>query len=194
MKYLTSLDKWLFVKINHDGANGFMDGLMPFMRQPLTWIPFYLFLIAFVIINFPKKAIGWMTTFGLTIAASDSISSKIIKPLIGRVRPCNDPELAEKIRMLAAYCGQNGSFTSSHAANHFAAAMFLFITLRKTWGNYTVVFFLWALIICYAQIYVGVHFPLDILGGAILGLTLGYLAASILVRKSGELTAALPTT
>lgn len=187
MKSIVSLDKWLFTKINRDWSNSFFDAFMPYMRNPSFWIPLYVLLIVFAFVKFPKKALVWIISFAVAVATSDIISSHIIKPLIGRTRPCNDPELSQSLRMLANYCGQNGSFTSSHAANHFTIAAFLFITLKPIWGNYTAIFFLWAAIISYAQIYVGVHFPLDILGGTILGLTIGNVFGKIFNKRNGSL-------
>ena len=138
-------------------------------------------------INFRKRSIPWILLVSATAAATDLISSRIIKPGFGRIRPCNDPELASGIRMLADYCGQNGSFTSSHAANHFGMAMFLFITLKPIWGNWCWLFFFWAAFICYAQVYIGVHFPLDVTGGAIFGCLVGYLTARLSIHQYGHL-------
>jgi undecaprenyl-diphosphatase len=188
MKKIIDLDKWMFIKINQDGANLLFDRLMPFLRQPTTWIPFYLFMALFVVMNFPKKAAAWLLGIGACVAATDLVSSRLIKPSIGRLRPCNEAELAEHIRLLANYCGQNGSFTSSHASNHFGMAMFLFLTLKPVWGRYCYLFFLWAAAICYAQVYSGVHYPLDVLGGAMLGCLAGWLAAKIFLSVSGPLT------
>lgn len=188
MERIIDLDKWLFVKINRQGANYFFDQLMPFLRLPFIWIPFYLFLLIFIIINFQRKSLPWILLISATVAITDFVSSHIIKPFVGRLRPCNDMDMAAHIRMLAGYCGQNGSFTSSHAANHVGMAMFLFITLHPVWGNRSWLFFFWAAIICYAQIYVGVHFPLDVAGGALLGGLTGYFTGKIFTMKIGPLS------
>ncbi len=187
-KKLIDFDKWLFTKINQTTANSLFDAIMPFFRQPLVWIPLYLFFILFAIYNFPKKALSWIIGLGLTASITDIISSRIFKPLIGRERPCNDFEMVDTIRLLIPNCGQNGSFTSSHAANHFGIAMFIYITMRNSWGNYTYLFFIWAALISYAQVYVGVHFPFDILGGAIIGCSAGYFIATIFTKKIGSIS------
>ena len=186
-KKLIDFDKWLFTKINQTTANSLFDAIMPFFREALVWIPLYLFIILFAIYNFPKKALGWIIGLGLTASSTDLISSRIIKPFIGRKRPCNDLEMIDTIRLLLPSCGQNGSFTSSHAANHFGIAMFIYITMRNIWGNYTYLFFIWAALISYAQVYVGVHYPLDILGGAIVGCSAGYFIAMVYTKKIGSL-------
>lgn len=188
MKKLIDFDKWLFVKINKDSANYFFDQFMPFLRQSTIWIPFYLFMAVFIIINFPKKALTWLLYISGTVAATDMISSHVFKPWIGRLRPCNDMDMASNIHFLANYCGQNGSFTSSHAANHFGMATFLFITLQAVLGKWCFLFLLWATAICYSQIYVGVHFPLDVVGGALLGILAGWLSGSYFIKKAGPLT------
>lgn len=183
MDKLIELDRWLFLKLNRDATHSILDTLMPLVRQPLVWIPLYLFLFIFFIINFPKKMFMWLAALGTTVAVSDFLSSWVIKPMFGRLRPCNDSELADKINLLASYCGQNGSFTSSHATNHFAIATFLFITMKNVWGSYNYLFFFWAIMIGYAQIYVGVHFPADILGGFFLGWIIGMITAKLYVAK-----------
>jgi membrane-associated phospholipid phosphatase len=116
---------------------------------------------------------------------SDYVSSDLIKDSLFRLRPCHDPTLADKVRFLVSYCPVSSSFTSSHAVNHFAAAMFIFTTFKKAVSPYWGYVFLWAFFISYAQVYVGVHFPLDVFCGAIVGLILGYIPAWIFNKKIG---------
>ena len=84
------------------------------------------------------------------------------------LRPCADPLMTGKVNLLLDHCSGGFSFTSSHAANHFGLAMFLFISLTPLFKKYTCLFFIWAGIISYAQVYVGVHYPLDVLAGAMI--------------------------
>ncbi len=181
MKQLINFDKWLFLKLNRDWQFPLFDSLMPFMRNPIFWAPLYLFLVVFMLINFGKKAYWWILYAGICTGFTDLVSSHFIKPAVGRIRPCSDADLAGQVHMLAAYCGGNGSFTSSHAANHFGMATFIFFTLHHVLGKYSWLFFTWAAIICYSQVYVGVHFPFDVLGGALLGIIFG--AGTALVFK-----------
>jgi membrane-associated phospholipid phosphatase len=186
MKKIIDLDKWLFLKVNRDCQNPFFDKLMPILRDPLTWVPLYIVLIILVVYNFGKKG-WWLIVYGvITVGITDSISSRIFKPLVGRPRPCCDPEFGAQVHLLAN-CGTGGGFTSAHAANHFGLAMFLFLTLRSFTGNWIYLLFLWAAIICYAQVYVGVHYPFDILAGAIVGCSVAWISATIFTKRNGPL-------
>jgi membrane-associated phospholipid phosphatase len=186
MKKIIDFDKWLFLQINQGGTNKFLDWLMPALREPTNWIPLYLFLFLFVVISFGKKG-WWLTLYAIiTVAITDTISSRVLKPLVGRLRPCCDPDFSPKVRLLVS-CGGNQSFVSSHAANHFGLAMFLFLTFRSFIGNWAYVFFIWAAAISYAQVYVGVHYPLDVLGGTLLGCLVGWGSANIFQQKNGLL-------
>jgi undecaprenyl-diphosphatase len=184
---LVKLDHWLFGKINQDWTNPAFDLVFTFMRQAEFWIPFYLFLLVFILVNFGKKGIWWSATLIMTAIISDLCSSSIIKHLVFRLRPCRDPALADQVRVLVNYCPQSSSFTSSHACNHFALAFFIFITLNQT-GSWRWLLFLWAFLISYAQVYVGVHFPLDVLGGTIAGSTIGYLMSIFFKNQFGRLS------
>ena len=188
MKQIILFDKWLFLKLNAEYRNQLFDFIMPFIRNPYVWAPLYIFIIALVWLNCGKKGTWWIIYIFITAGFTDLISSQIIKPIVGRLRPCNDPELLGKVNLLAAYCGANGSFTSSHAANHFGIAAFIFFTASSLFAGYRWLFFIWAAVICYAQIYVGVHFPLDIMGGTIIGLTVGKFTSQIFTQYFGPLT------
>jgi membrane-associated phospholipid phosphatase len=180
-KQVLQFDYWLFTKINQRWVNPFFDIILPFVRQQEFWYFFYLFLLVFVLYNFGIKGCWWAASLFMTAIISDLFSSSIIKSSVSRLRPCRDPDWADKVRVLVNYCPQSSGFTSSHACNHFAAAWFIFITLNQT-GSWRWLVFAWAFIISYAQIYVGVHFPLDILGGAVIGSGIGY-GMSIFFRK-----------
>lgn len=178
-------DYFLFSKMNGEWHNAFFDSVIPFIRESYLWIPFYFFLILFTTINFKIKGWYWVLFFILNAMLSDFVSSTLIKGNLFRLRPCHDPSLADKVRFLVSYCPTSSGFTSSHAANHFAITMFIFTTFKKALSPYWAFLFLWACIISYAQVYVGVHFPLDIFCGAIVGLILGYIPAKIFNDRIG---------
>lgn len=176
MSELLQFDQYLFQLINSAWTTSWLDLVMPFWRNKYFWLPFYIFLISFLLINFGKKG-GILLLFALgTIAVSDTFSSQIIKKTVQRVRPCNDPQMAALVD-LKVKCGGGYSYTSSHATNHFALAFFLIFTLgiRFRWIRW--VLFFWAASISYGQVYVGVHYPLDIISGGLLGTIIGILMA-----------------
>ncbi len=187
LKKLLEIDRYLFLKINRDCSNDFFDTIMPFVREPQFWAPLYLFILLFVVLNFGKKAVWWIIGALVTVALTDSISSKIIKPFFARPRPCMDPEFSAQVKLVASYCGGNGSFTSSHASNHFGLAMFFFITMQHLSPKLINLFFVWAALVCFAQIYVGVHYPSDIIGGAVLGILTGSFVGRFYNNKNGLL-------
>ena len=178
-------DYRLFAKMNGQWHTPFFDSVFPFIREPLFWAPLYLFLVIFSVVNFKSKGWWWVLFFLLNVLLSDSVSSRLIKENLFRLRPCQDPSFADSIRFLVSYCPVSSSFTSSHAANHFAAAMFIFTTYKEAVSRKWAVLFLWAFAISYAQVYVGVHFPVDIFCGAIVGLITGYIPAKIFNIKFG---------
>ncbi len=152
------------------------------MREPLVHVPLYLFLALFLIINFGKSGFWWLITALAMAGVNDILSSQLIKEFFDRPRPCRDETLAHQIRFIAKYCGMNGSFISSHASSHFAVATFIFFTLRSITKWFGLAF-LWAACVCYAQVYVGVHYPFDVFCGAIFGLGIGFAAASLYNKK-----------
>ena len=175
--WLKDIDQSLFILINSKWTAPFLDNVLPFLRQSNTWLPFYLFLGVFVLLNFKWKAFPWILFFVLTITLSDQISSALIKPLVMRLRPCIDPDFSFNVRLLVNRCSGGYSFTSSHATNHFGMATFLAFTLKPYFGNRTNLIFLWAASISYSQVYVGVHYPIDILSGALLGTFIGFVTS-----------------
>lgn len=168
--FVLQFDKQLFHIINYQWANPFFDLLMPWLRNKIIWTPLYLFLIVFLILNYPKHWWKILLLLGLSIFAADQLSSSIIKPLMQRDRPCHDLIQHPHFRLLLN-CRTGFSFPSAHASNHFAIAAFFYAFYQNKYIGF--VSFFWAGIISFAQIYVGLHFPLDILGGMLLGLLIG---------------------
>jgi membrane-associated phospholipid phosphatase len=177
MHSILQADKNFFIFINDHMHNSFFDWLMPLIRNSITWIPLYLFLLVFLFTNFTKNKWLWILYAAGTAIISDFVSSGLIKKNFFRLRPCNDPEISSKINYLLSYKPQSSSFTSSHAFTHFALAAFFFYTLKKFAGKWSYLFYLWAFSIAFAQVYIGVHFPLDVVCGGIIGFVFGYLSA-----------------
>lgn len=179
---LNDLDMTAFLKINTEWTGPIGDFIMPLVRDQRTWYPLYAFLLVYVIWKFKWKSLPFILAAGLTVVITDQVSSNFLKEFVGRIRPCHEERLAGLMKLRVGYCPQSGSFTSSHAVNHFGLAAFFFFTLNPYFHKWSWLFFLWAGIICYAQVYVGVHYPGDVTGGALLGLLLGALTACLFIR------------
>lgn len=171
-KWLDHIDKILVVLIQHDSDGKFLDNIMPLLRNPYTWIPLYLFILYYVIRKGGRKAWAFIALSVLTFAITDSLTTQLLKPLFGRLRPCFDPEIHSMMRSLID-CGGIYSMPSSHAANHFGLAAFWYFSIITMTGHKWKWLWAWAAIICYAQIYVGKHYPTDILIGSLTGYITG---------------------
>lgn len=187
-QHIQVYDTWLLTHINQDWSNSLLDTVLPYLRETKFWIPLYLFLLLFVTINFKSKGVWWILGFILVAATSDIISSQLIKNNIMRVRPCRDVDVMNQIRFFVNYCPQSSSFTSSHATSHFAQAMFAFLTLRPVIRRWAWLFFPWAFIIAYTQVYVGVHYPFDVICGSLLGCGIGFALAKLFHNRVGMLS------
>lgn len=179
-------DQHLLELINTGWSHPLLDTLLPFIRETQTWYPLYLFLLLFVLYNYGNKAWWWILTVVATAALADIISSQLIKENIQRLRPCRDPAVSNAIRFFVNYCPKSSSFTSSHATSHFAQAMFFFQTLRH-FGKWSYLFFFWAFCIAYSQVYVAVHYPLDVIAGGLIGSFLGLGMAKLYRKQIGLL-------
>ena len=186
-QWLNAWDTALFLQINSTLTNPVFDRILPIWRNANTWVPLYLFLIVFSVVNFKKQSFFWILGAVMTLVLTDQISSSFFKPFFERPRPCNDPILMSHVRLLLDHCSGGYSFTSSHATNHFGFAVYVFLTLRKVFHKWSYLFLIWAASVSYAQVYVGVHYPLDILCGALIGSTIGYATSQIFVRQSGPI-------
>jgi len=185
LQTLEQWDQWLFVQINQNLSNSFFDSVMPYLRNSFYWAPVYLFLLIFSILNFKGRGWWWVVIFICTVSLTDILSSRLIKEAFERLRPCQDPGFMEHVRLLVNRCSGGYSFTSSHAANHFGMATFFFITARPLIKNWSLLAFLWAAAISYAQVYVGVHYPFDVLGGALVGISIGLIMGSFFNKRFG---------
>ena len=150
-----------------------LDQVMAAITETYVWIPLYLLLIFALF-----KQFGWQTIYSLVAVAivitlSDQITSSLMKPLFGRFRPCHDPEIGHLVRIVTK-CGGQFGFVSSHAANTFSVATFFILLFRKSHAYFWVLI-IWPVVVSYSRIYLGVHYPLDILGGAVVGILLGIL-------------------
>ena len=174
MDFIENIDNSIFHFINKDISNIFFDYILVFVRNKYVWLPLYMFLISFLIFNFKKKGILILVFAFITIGVSDFLSAGVIKPAVERVRPCRSGEAGDVI--MRVHCGSGYSFPSSHATNHFALGVFFFFIFYNISKAASYLFLLWAAMISFAQIYVGVHYPVDVIAGAILGSIIGIIS------------------
>ncbi|MGV3529295.1 MAG: phosphatase PAP2 family protein [Flavisolibacter sp.] len=182
---LDAFDKWLFVKVNSGLANPFFDAVLPFFRNADFWIPLYLFIFVFVLANFGKKGFLWFLAFLCTVALTDLTGTYLFKETVQRLRPCQDLDFFFNVRLVVKHCSGSYSFLSNHAANHFGMATFIVVTFANRIGLWSWLFLLWAFSIAFAQVYVGVHYPGDVLAGAVLGIGYGILVARVYNKNAG---------
>jgi membrane-associated phospholipid phosphatase len=171
-EHLLQLDRQLFHFINYALSNPVFDTVMPWLRNPKFWTPLYVFIIVFSIIRFKKAGIILIILLSVTVGIADYGSASILKALVKRTRPCREVSLQpEEISRVP--CGTGYSFPSTHASDHFAMALFLSLVYQKQWRWIWFWAILWAALICFAQVYVGVHYPVDVTAGALFGSVVG---------------------
>jgi undecaprenyl-diphosphatase len=169
----------LFILINKEWTNPLFEAVLPWLRHKLFWVPLYIFLAWFYIKNHKMKGFWVLAACGISFAISNTLSAEIMKPIFAIDRPCNDPNFLDQV-ILRVNCGGGKSFPSAHATNHFALSLSLITMMWAKYKKAIIPLFLWAAVVSYAQVYVGVHYPVDVLvGGAIgsvigLGVGLGY--------------------
>lgn len=152
----------------------FWDNFFWMISDILVWLPVMLIFFYVVVKNKRKESIFIFLSVILVFLLCDQLSSSVMKPLIARPRPSRDPAVMDMLSYVREYKGGLFGFPSSHAANSFGFCMLSSLLLR--YRPYTVISFCWAALCAYSRIYLGVHFPLDILCGTILGLLMGYLS------------------
>jgi membrane-associated phospholipid phosphatase len=182
IEFIVDIDFWIFSLINGLQLPVFLEVILTYWRNSFIWGPLYIFIIAFVFFNFRQKAYWFLLFSMITVGSTDMVSSKLIKQSVERLRPCNTEYLEVISRV---NCGRGYSFTSSHATNHFGLATFWIITLGFIKRKYKILLVIWAGLIGFCQVYVGVHFPLDILFGSFVGTAIGYGFARLFEKYYG---------
>lgn len=169
---INRIDTELFIIINSK-HNAFWDTIMLLASDKFFWFPFYLVIIIILIKTYKKKSIIILLSIAFLVLLCDQTASKIIKPLVKRLRPSHNPELENIIHLSKTGAGGMYGFVSSHAANTIGLVTFLVILLPNRFNNLKTVLIFWAILVSYSRIYNGVHYPLDIIGGGLIGLFYG---------------------
>jgi undecaprenyl-diphosphatase len=182
---LKSIDTYLLLAVNSRHCD-WLDTVMWHITGNLIWVPFYLALLAAIIYKYRWKF--WIVLLGvaLTILIADQVASGIIKPLVERLRPSHEPSLAGMLHLVRGYAGGQFGFVSSHAANTFGVAVFIIQIFRNR--IFTISILIWASIVSFSRIYLGVHYPCDVICGALVGvlagLCVGYFTHKALLLKN----------
>lgn len=184
-RLLLELDRNILLAINA-AHSAEADQIMVLFTSKAFWIPFYVGLALWLYWKVKEKAVTLVLFALLGLGLSDAISARIFKPFFERLRPCHEPSLSAFLH-LPDGCGGQFGFVSSHAANTFGLAFFLWIILRKQFPAVRWLF-AWAAIVSYSRIYLAAHYPLDIAGGALVGLGSAFITYRVydyLARRAG---------
>ncbi len=172
LQQLIEWDKSVFLTLNNVHTP-FWDIFMWIYTDKLTWIPLILSLLFVLFRKNWKEALLVCVAIALTITLCDQFASTLCKPYFARFRPAQDPDFSPFVQIVNGYRGGRYGFISSHAANSFGAVVLLSLIFRNR--LFTITAILWAIINCYSRIYLGVHYPGDILCGTIAGIIIAYI-------------------
>jgi undecaprenyl-diphosphatase len=180
---LERLDQQLFLLLN-SLHSPFWDQVMYAVSGRIIWIPLYLAILIFLGIKYKKKFLVILLIIIIAATLSDQVSV-LIKNLVHRLRPCYEPSLKGLVHNFREECGGTFSFVSSHATNSFDVALLSLLFIRKRWFSISII--LWALIIGYSRIYLGVHYPGDVICGSLLGAFIGWSSYRLYVLADNKI-------
>ena len=198
MDYLIHIDQQWLLAIN-GWHSEWADMLMWYISKSTTWLPLYALLVGLIVYRFgilsPSlcregrrgssllRVLIILAGFAVAVGVSDFVSSGIIKPWVCRLRPTHEPALAGMLHLVNGYTGGLYGFVSSHAANTMACALLFALLYRNKYA--TVGLMLWVALNCYSRMYLGVHYPADIIGGLAIGALMATLTY-VMVRRLVE--------
>lgn len=174
MEYLKTIDTEIFLALN-GWHNSFFDSIMYWLSDKLIWIPMYLLIVFLIIRKYKIHGVIMVLFIGLVIVFCDQTASGLLKNTVQRLRPSHDPAIMNLVHLSKAGPGGLYGFASSHAANVFGLATFLYFVLDPSFRLLKYWMFLWAALVAYSRIYNGVHYPGDVVAGIVIGFIWGYL-------------------
>ena len=174
MESLSTIDSALFLHLNSLHTS-WLDKVMVLFTDMWVWMPLYLLLIYWTVRQYGKRCWWVFLAVGLVVLCTDQLASHVCKPVFQRLRPCFNADFQDLIHLPKGLAGGQYGFVSSHAANTFGIATFLIPVLKKYSPWPAILLLLWAFISSYSRIYIGYHYPGDIVCGAILGVLVGLI-------------------
>ena len=181
LETILNFDTNLFVFLN-GLHNSTFDTIMYWVSDRYFWIPFYGFLVYLLYRNYGIKQASILTVLIIiTFALANTLSVEAFKNVFHRLRPCHNLDLIN-VHLVNEHCGGQWGFVSSHASNVFGLATMIFFFLSKKIKYIGIGIFLWAALVSYSRIYLGVHYPLDIIGGGVLGVSVGLIVIGVSKR------------
>jgi undecaprenyl-diphosphatase len=171
LDHLGQIDRQILLFLNTHNSP-FWDNVMHAISGKLIWAPLYLAILIYIGYKYKKKFWIILLFVIAAVTMADQFSVQLFKNVFHRLRPCHEPSLEGVVRLVNGECGGLYGFVSSHASNSFNVALLSLMFIKKRW--YTISILLWASIISYSRIYLGVHYPGDVICGAILGSLIGW--------------------
>jgi undecaprenyl-diphosphatase len=168
---IESLDQQLLLFLNSLNSP-FWDNVMYAISEKLVWAPLYLAILVYLGVKFKKKLLVIILFIIIGITLTDQISVHLFKNVFQRLRPCHEPALEGMVHLVKDQCGGRYGFVSSHAANSFYVALISLLLIWKRW--FSIAMIVWAAVVGYSRIYLGVHYPGDVICGSLLGALVGW--------------------
>lgn len=173
LEYIINQDQQLFLQLNNLGTANW-DSFWMIVTNKKTWIPLYVIFLYLCYQQFGlKNLIIIILLVAIMVGLNESLTNALKEDWVKRLRPCYNQDIYQQMRLVKDSCGGKFGFTSAHASNHFAVAIFLGSLFKTKYKLLLPSLIFWAMLVAYSRVYIGVHFPLDIICGAIIGILFG---------------------